>query len=146
MLARGLASSTARLKEKDRVMGWLVGEGICLKWVKLCERTMLSMDMFLILSLDRERLSWEPLKWRLEVPFGSARPDMGRGRRGELHPLWLALGAPRGLCASLVLGVLEVCFGMAFGLETDSNEEPDLRIVGVPGVAFFPSLRNRSGV
>lgn len=57
MLARGLASSTARLKEKDRVMGWLVGEGICLKCVKLLERTMLSSAKALRLSLDWDRLS-----------------------------------------------------------------------------------------
>lgn len=35
VLASGLASSTALLKEKDRVMGEDVGEGSCLKWVKL---------------------------------------------------------------------------------------------------------------
>lgn len=35
VLASGLASSTALLKEKDRVMGAHVGEGSCLKWVKL---------------------------------------------------------------------------------------------------------------
>lgn len=35
VLASGLASSTALLKEKDRVMGADVGEGSCLKWVKL---------------------------------------------------------------------------------------------------------------
>lgn len=56
MLARGLASSTALLKEKDRVMGWLVGEGICLKWVKLFDRTMLSTGRVFKLSLDWERL------------------------------------------------------------------------------------------
>lgn len=35
VLASGFASSTALLKEKDRIIGALVGEGSCLKWVKL---------------------------------------------------------------------------------------------------------------
>lgn len=35
VLASGLASSTALLKEKERVMGADVGDGNCLKWVKL---------------------------------------------------------------------------------------------------------------
>lgn len=52
MLARGLANSTDRLKEKDLVMGWLVVEGICLKWVKLFERTMFSCVKVLRLSLE----------------------------------------------------------------------------------------------
>lgn len=136
MLARGLASSTARLKEKERIMGWLLGDGICLKCVKLFERTILSSSRVFRLSLDCERRSWEPLR-------GDPKDNLGRARRDSVS-LWSAFGAPlRELWPNLMpsLGAtLRVCFGAALGLGAATANGPDLRIIGVPGEALFPSF------
>ena len=145
VLARGLASSTALLKEKDRVIGRLLGEGICLKWVKLCERTMLSSSTSdLRLSLDWDRLSLEPL--RGEPEFARHEPDPERLEPKE--PFRPAFRPPlRGLCPSLdpVLGLAldGCCLGMALGLEVEDTEEPDLRSLGVEGEVFLPSFPSK---
>lgn len=96
MLARGLASSTALLKEKERIMGWLVGEGICLKWVKLFDRTMLSTGKVFKLSLDWERPSWELLLRELEPNLGRTRRDSDPVGAVMLELLWPVFGPSAG--------------------------------------------------
>lgn len=145
VLARGLASSTARLKEKDRAMGKLVGDGICLKWVKLCERTMLSSVRDLRLSLDWDRLSLELLRGELELARGLTSPEPNCPEK-SVAPFWPSLGPPlkEVLCPCLgpALGLVFAAWrGMALGLEVDDSDEPDLlTLLGVDGEGFLISL------
>lgn len=141
MLARGFASSTALLKENERIMGWPVGEGICLKWVKLFDRTMLSTGSVFKLSLDCERPSWELLLRELDPNLGRARRDSDPGTLELLGPVF---GPSAGLGAVLLptVGLIfRDSLGTAFGLETASIKGPALFTLGAAGEPFFASFR-----
>lgn len=123
----------------------LVGNGICLKWVKLCERTMLSCMRDLRLSLDWERLSLELLRGELELARGLTSPEPDH-LEPAVAPFWPGLGPPlrEGLCPCLgsALGLVFVAWqGMALELEVEDTDKPDLLTpLGVDGVGFLISL------
>lgn len=96
---------------------------------------MLSTGRVLRLSEDWERLSCEVLRGEMERSFGFIESDSATAKEDSLR---LTFEVPFGwlILVSILGFVFAVCLGTAFGLEIG----PDLRILGVPGEAFFVSL------